>query len=180
MFQEEKREKDENPRKIVITGQNNKYQIKKATKQQEFNKERTCLSKKDISLDLFEFDKQYELLVLNELPAIIIKEIERKISGYKQQDMKKKVYHEQEIIQFCQVIEKFIECKLKCYYCFQPMKLLYKIVRDSQQWTLDRIDNSLGHTNKNVVICCLECNLKRRIQSSQKYLFTKQLKLVKS
>ena len=183
MFQEEKREKDENqenPRKIVITGQNNKYQIKKATKQQEFNKERTCLSKKDISLDLFEFDKQYELLLLNELPDIIIKEIERKIYGYKQQDMKKKVYHEQEIIQFCQVIEKFIECKLKCYYCFQPMKLLYKIVRDSQQWTLDRIDNSLGHTNKNIVICCLECNLKRRIQSSQKYLFTKQLKLVKS
>ena len=177
---EDKEDKEEKPRKMVITGQNNKYQIKKATKQQEFNKERTSLSKKDISLDLFEFDKQYELLLLNELPEIIIKEIERKISGYKQQDVKKKVYNEKELIQFQQVMEKFIECKLKCYYCFQHMKLLYKIVRDSQQWTLDRIDNSLGHTHANVVICCLECNLKRRIQSSNKYLFTKQLKLVKS
>ena len=177
MFEEEK---EEHPRKIVITGQNNKYQIKKATKQQELNKERTSLSKKDISLDLFEFDKQYELMLLNELPEIIIKEIERKIAGYKQQDMKKNIYHEEEIIQFQQVMEKFIECQLKCYYCFQHMKLLYKIVRDSQQWTLDRIDNSLGHTQANVVICCLECNLKRRVQSSKNYLFTKQLKLVKS
>ena len=182
MFEKEEKEeeKEENPRKIVITGQNNKYQIKKATKQQEVNKERTCLLKKTICSTLFEFDKQYELLLLNALPDIIIKEIERKISGYKQQDIKKKVYNEQEIIKFHQVMEKFIECKLNCYYCFQHMKLLYKIVRDSQQWTLDRIDNSLGHTYANVVLCCLECNLKRRIQSSKNYLFTKQLKLVKS
>ena len=181
MFEkDEKDEKDENPRKIVITGQNNKYQIKKATKQQEINKERTTLLNKNICPTLFQFDKQYELLLLNELPDIIIKEIERKLSGYKQQDIKKNIYNEQEIIQFHQVMEKFIECKLNCYYCFQHMKLLYKIVRDSQQWTLDRIDNSLGHTYANVVVCCLECNLKRRIQSSKNYLFTKQLKLVKS
>ena len=182
MFEKEEKEeeKEENPRKIVITGQNNKYQIKKATKQQEVNKKRTSLLNKDICPTLFEFDKQYELLLLNELPDIIMKEIERKISGYKQQDIKKNIYNEQEIIQFHQVMEKLIEGKLNCYYCFQHMKLLYKIVRDYQQWTLDRIDNSLGHTNTNVVLCCLECNLKRRIQSSKNYLFTKQLKLVKS
>ena len=191
MFEkEEKEEKEENEeneekegkeekKKIVITGQNNKYQIKKATKQQQVNKERTCLLKKNICPTLFEVDKQYELLLLNELPDIINKEIERKISGYKQQDIKKQVYKEEEIIQFHQVLEKCIECKLKCYYCFQQMKLLYKIVRESEQWTLDRIDNSLGHTYSNIVVCCLECNLKRRIQSSKNYLFTKQLKLVK-
>ena len=88
MFEKEEEKKD--PKKIVITGQNNKYQIKKATKQQEINKERTSLSNKDICPTLFEFDKQYELLLLNELPDIIIKEIERKLSGYKQQDIKKK------------------------------------------------------------------------------------------
>jgi hypothetical protein len=179
MFEKEKKEKD-NPKRIVITGQNNKYQIKKATKQQEVNKERTCLLKKTICPALFEFDKQYELLLLNKLPDIIIKEIERKISGYKQQDIKKKIYNEIEFIHFHQVMEKLIECKLNCYYCFQHMKLLYKIVRDSQQWTLDRVENSLGHTYTNVVLCCLECNLKRRIQSSKNYLFTKQLKLIKS
>lgn len=167
-------------KKIVITGQNNKYQIKKATKQQEVNKERTCLLKKTICSTLFEFDKQYELLLSNELPDIINKEIERKIAGYKQQDIKKQVYDEHHIIGFQQVIQKLSECNLKCYYCFQNMKLLYKIVRDSQQWTLDRIDNSLGHIYSNIVVCCLECNLKRRIQSSKNYLFTKQLKLVKN
>jgi len=178
--EKEGKEEAENPKKIVITGQNNKYQIKKATKQQQVNKERACLLKKNICPTLFEFDKQYELLLLNELPDIIIKEIERKLAGYKQQDVKKKVHIEDSIIPFQQVIQKFIDCKLKCYYCFQSMKLLYKIVRDSQQWTLDRIDNSLGHTYSNIVICCLECNLKRRIQSCNNYLFTKQLKLVKS
>ena len=120
------------------------------------------------------------MLLLNELPDIIIKEIERKLAGYKQQDIKKKIHIEDSVIPFQQVIQKFIECKLKCYYCSQSMKLLYKIVRDSQQWTLDRIDNSHGHTYSNIVICCLECNLKRRIQSCNNYLFTKQLKLVKS
>jgi len=188
MFENKKEEEEkgkegkeaENPKKIVITGQNNKYQIKKATKQQQVNKERVCLLKKDICPILFEVDKQYELLLLNELPDIIIKEIERKLAGYKQQDVKKKVHTEESVIPFHLVIKKFIDCKLKCYYCFQSMKLLYKIVRDSQQWTLDRIDNSLGHTYSNIVICCLDCNLKRRIQSSNNYLFTKQLKLVKS
>ena len=28
------------------------------------------------------------------------------------------------------------------------------------QWTLDRIDNNIGHSKENVVICCLKCNLK--------------------
>ena len=76
-------------------------------------------------------------------------------------------------------MEKFIECKLNCYYCFQHMKLLYKIVRDSQQWTLDRIDNSLGHTYANVVVCCLECNLKRRRTNKDAFMFTKNMVIIK-
>jgi hypothetical protein len=42
---------------------------------------------------------------------------------------------------------------------------------------LDRINNDLGHNNDNVVISCLECNLKRRKKSKDSFLFTKQLKI---
>ena len=49
-----------------------------------------------------------------------------------------------------------------------------------KQWTLDRIDNDQGHTYDNVVIACLECNLQRRRTNSDKFLFTKQMKIVRS
>ena len=51
----EEKEGKEEKKKIVITGQNNKYQIKKATKQQPVNKERTCLLKKNIAEVTLEF-----------------------------------------------------------------------------------------------------------------------------
>jgi hypothetical protein len=51
------------------------------------------------------------------------------------------------------------------------------MVRENKQWTLDRIDNNLGHNEDNVVIACLECNLKRRRTNQSKFLFTKQLKI---
>ena len=54
------------------------------------------------------------------------------------------------------------------------MNFLYKISRDPLQWTLDRIDNSIGHTNDNVIICCLKCNLERRCKNSNAFLFTKK------
>jgi hypothetical protein len=57
---------------------------------------------------------------------------------------------------------------------------LYKLVREMQQWTLDRIDNDRGHFLDNVEISCLECNLKRKKQNSDKFLFTKQIKIVRN
>ena len=59
------------------------------------------------------------------------------------------------------------------------MKIKYNNYRDKQQWTLDRIDNDLGHNNENVKIACLECNLKRRRINMEKFLFTKQLNIIK-
>jgi len=57
--------------------------------------------------------------------------------------------------------------------------LLYKLVREPKQWTLDRIDNEYGHSVDNIVLSCLECNLKRRRTNQNKFVFTKQLKITR-
>ena len=72
-----------------------------------------------------------------------------------------------------------IECKLKCYYCQLEMNVLYDISREASQWTVDRINNDLGHNKDNVLIACLECNLKRRNKSKSAFLFTKNLVISK-
>jgi hypothetical protein len=43
------------------------------------------------------------------------------------------------------------------------------------QWTVDRIDNSIGHDIDNIVISCLKCNLQRKTRSADKFAQTKQL-----
>ena len=106
-------------------------------------------------------------------------EISRKINGYKSQDVKKNIYDEKKLVNMDNVLEKLVACKLKCYSCKNPVKVLYTKVRDDQQWTLDRIDNDICHSNSNTVICCLKCNLERRVKNSNDFVFTKQLKIKK-
>lgn len=115
----------------------------------------------------------------NDVSKIVIQQINRKIYGYKQQDIIKKLLNEKEFITFESVINKMIDCELKCYYCSTEMNVLYDISREMKQWTVDRIDNDLGHNLTNYYLACLECNLKRRRRSDDKFLFTKQMKLVK-
>ena len=104
--------------------------------------------------------------------------INKKLNGYKQQDMKQKIYSEYHFITTDLVLEKLILCKMTCLYCEQKMLLHYE-PKDKLQWTVDRINNSMGHNKDNVVMCCLGCNLKRRNRSVEKFMFTKQLKIVK-
>ena len=59
------------------------------------------------------------------------------------------------------------------------MYVLYENVRESKQWTVDRINNDLGHNIDNFVLACLDCNLKRRCKSVDKFLFTKQLNIIR-
>ena len=63
--------------------------------------------------------------------------------------------------------------------CVQKVFLLYEVVRESNQWTLDRINNDIGHNSDNCVLACLKCNLKRRRTGADAFLFTKQLNIVK-
>jgi len=106
---------------------------------------------------------------------IYIKEITKKISGYKRQDTDKDVYSKNTFISLEGVIEKLLCSKLKCFYCKSTCELIYENVLSKHQWTLDRIDNDIGHNVDNVVICCLECNLKRGTMDSGRFKYGKQL-----
>ena len=58
------------------------------------------------------------------------------------------------------------------------MVVLYDVSREMKQWSVDRIDNNKGHNKDNFHLACLECNLQRRKQSDDKFLFTKQLNII--
>lgn len=176
------------PKKIVISGTNNKYQINKLIKPRNANieaKKRLESEKWNFDESYYEYFNQLKLIqdlsnnILNEVEKIVIQEINKKISGYKQQDKLKKIYDENKFLTFETVIQKLLECQLKCYYCKAELKVLYDISRQMTQWSVDRIDNDKGHNNDNFHIACLECNLKRRRRTDDKFLFTKQMKLVK-
>ena len=111
---------------------------------------------------------------------IAIQQINKKISSYKQQDIIKNKLDIELFIDFNFVIHKMIECELKCRYCKCEMSVLYDITREMNQWSVDRIDNDKGHNKDNFHLACLDCNLKRRRRTDEKFLFTKQLNIVKN
>ena len=110
----------------------------------------------------------------------ILLELKKKLSGYKAQDINKNLFDKTKFIKMAELKEKLVLSTLNCYYCRLPMLLMYDKPREVMQWTLDRIDNDQGHNNNNVVISCLKCNLKRRTTNSDKFKFTKQMKIIKT
>ena len=108
------------------------------------------------------------------------KSIKRKIKGYENQDKKKGIFNRKKIINYSDLLEILVISKLKCHYCRCDCLLMYDNVREKKQWTLDRIDNDKGHNNDNVVICCLECNLKKGTMDDEKFKFAKQIRIIKN
>ena len=147
---------------------------------------------KQITRDDLTDENQYNLLKLLEYSVqndsmekppkllILFREIRRKIEGYRCQDLEKSKYNDLEFIAFKDVVQKLIQCKMICFYCQEKVKLLYLQVRDPKQWTLERIDNQVGHNRTNVEIACLSCNVRRRTMYHEKFRFTKQLIIQKS
>lgn len=126
-------------------------------------------------------ENQYDYISnINNIENIVIIQIRNKINGYKSQDKKKKIFCSEKFIDFEFVIKLFHSSLIKCYYCNEQVSILYDSVRDPKQWTIERIENNMGHNKDNVVIACLNCNLKRRTMYHQRYLMTKQLIIVKS
>ena len=56
--------------------------------------------------------------------------------------------------------------------------ILYSFVREPKQWTLERLNNVFGHNRDNVVLSCLQCNLRRRCILAERYVQTKQMSII--
>ena len=193
---------EQGEKKVLINGTNNRYQIKKLTRAEVEIKKRKSSEKWGLTDEYFTIEKQeliikalfdnmnlnfnlnaisnnMESTVLNAL-NIISAELNKKISSYKQQDIIRKLLDTEKFIDLNTVITNLYECNLECYYCKDKMFLLYEIARELKQWSVDRINNDLGHNCDNIVMACLDCNLKRRCKGADAFLFTKQLTIVKS
>ena len=170
-------------KQIEIKGKRQKDKIDKANEPtKNIIAVRECMAElPDLLFTYTEQIKMINMLYLNNdfmHKKLLAREIDKKIASYKNQDINKNKYNSNNInCQEC--IEKIVASKLKCYYCKCNVLLFYNKVRDMEQWTLDRIDNSINHSNDNVIVACLKCNLQRRCQNKDKFLFTKQLKIIK-
>jgi hypothetical protein len=189
---------------INITGTHNKYQMNKLIKERKTEPKKREVSKKwSFPEEYYNYEKQMKLInaisiknlenklgnnleenlenkLEDEITQTVIQEINKKIYGYKHQDILKKKLDANAFIDFNCVIQKMIECELKCRYCKCVMSVLYDITREMKQWSVDRIDNDKGHNKDNFHLACLDCNLKRRRRTYEKFLFTKQLNIVKN
>jgi hypothetical protein len=190
---------DDKTKKIIFTGTNTKYQMKKvdATNKKERRKrvETNTWGLNDVELS---FETQLKILknihiAINSTSIIskskdikldkdqhfVASHIKTKISSYKQQDLLKNMFLLDEFVSFEYVVSLLNDCDLKCHYCSCETYLLYELVREMKQWSLDRIDNDIGHNKNNLVISCLECNLKRRRTNKDNFFMTKNLKITR-
>lgn len=191
---------DENTSKkrIILTNSDKNTNIKNIQKKEKEKKMRVETNTWGLDNEDLAFETQLELLRQisqsfyktkennaikdtndNKERQMIVSHIKTKLSSYKQQDILKKKFSKQDFVSYSDVITLLTESNMKCYYCSCETYLLYEIVREMKQWSLDRINNDIGHNKNNLVICCLECNLKRRRTNKDAFFFTKNLKIQK-
>ena len=176
-----------NTKTMTITGQNNRYKMKEVMN--GGIKPEKAIRHKMKDLNDTAFENQVEMINImytampsvekNEYNLLLKQELEKKIGGYKQQDMKKGIYDIHHLITMEELVEKLVISKLKCAYCAGAVLLFYKNVREEMQWTLDRKYNEECHSNENTVISCLKCNLERRVKNVDKFIFSKKLRIKK-
>ena len=177
---------DETNKKLIITGKNNIHKMTEILNNEKVKAIRNKMG--DLNDDLLLAAKQVDMINnmyinednnTNKYKVLLKQELEKKINGYKQQDINKDIYNPQLLITLDALVEKIVISKLKCFYCMKSLYLLYKNVREPNQWTLDRKDNDKCHSIANTVVCCLKCNLDRRVKNMDKFIFTKKLRIKK-
>ncbi len=166
-------------KKILITGKRN---IDSLSNKKKKRLESEKWENKDLLLD-----NKKQINILNKLYLKenykgidnVKKSIERKIKGYENQDIKKEILNNKKLITYKDLLEILVISKLKCHYCRCDCLLMYDNIREKKQWTLDRLDNEQGHNRDNVVVSCLECNLKKGTIDDKKFRFAKQMRIIK-
>jgi hypothetical protein len=188
---------NDNTKVLEITGTHNRYMVKQANRNLSTPKKRVFMDKNNLSVKELTFEEQIlclhkllELLELNDnntdydlkkerILYLMKQELERKINNYKQQDLQKNMYIATKFIDLPLIINKLMDCKMVCYYCNENVFIFYDNVRETCQWTVDRIDNDIGHNKDNFIIACLSCNIKRKRRTVDKFLFTTNLNIIK-
>ena len=186
--QEKNNENGENSKKIEISlNPPKKCEKKVKTKKEKSKRVITNDSKWKFSEEDLLYENQYKILCEiqnqynseNQVHRFVISQIKNKIYGYSFQDETKEKFSVSEFVDLSGVLQKLVDCRMECFYCKKKVKLLYEYVREESQWTLERINNKLGHNKDNVEVACLECNLRRRTMYHERFIFTKQLSIKK-
>jgi hypothetical protein len=118
--------------------------------------------------------KSLSVIERQKIISHIIRDIDAKRKSYIYQDKHHNIYDPRYTITTNKIVEHLIEAKLLCYYCREICQVIYKEAMCRKQWTLDRIDNNYGHNDANVVIACLDCNLKRGTMDAERFRQGKQ------
>jgi hypothetical protein len=185
---EKNEEPGENSKKIEFSLQSPKKSEKKVkTKKEKSKRVITNHFKWKFSEEDLSYENQYKTLCelqsnynsKNPFHKFMMSQIKHKIYGYSFQDGMKEKFSEDEFVDLSNVLQKLVDCKMECFYCKKKVKLLYEFVREECQWTLERINNNMGHNTNNVEIACLECNLRRRTMYHERFVFTKQFSIKK-
>jgi hypothetical protein len=61
----------------------------------------------------------------------------------------------------------------ECYYCGSHIKWAANPIRKvayTQRYNIDRLNNNLGYTKNNCVVCCWECNCMKRNRSDIQFI----------
>ena len=106
--------------------------------------------------------------------AYVIREIDTKRKAYIYQDKHHNIYDPRYTITTDRIVELLVGADLLCHYCREICQVAYKEAMCRRQWTLDRTDNNYGHNDANVVIACLDCNLKRGTMDAERFRMGKQ------
>ena len=105
---------------------------------------------------------------------VLFREIDAKRKAYIYQDKHHKIYDPRYTVTTDRIVELLVGAELLCHYCREICQVAYKESMCRRQWTLDRIDNNYGHNDANVVIACLDCNLKRGTMDAERFRMGKQ------
>lgn len=130
----------------------------------------------DISCQINYIDAIYKDISFEHQESIH-NELKKKFNSYKQQDKLKKKFNHELHITYKEMIEKLYDSRLKCYYCSCDLCIIYDKKKTNHQWSLERLNNHIGHYNNNTEISCLQCNLQRRTNNYEYFKFSKQIKI---
>ena len=161
------KDKDKNPRKRRQATESKRWDFEAETMTPEYQLEllTKCLCEPPTENSRVQLLKQH---------------IHHKWYGYRSQDIEKRLYLPEWFVSEREIIELLMDSRLLCFYCRCSIQLFYEYVRESTQWSLERIDNTHGHNRGNVVIACLGCNVRRRTMYYERFLATKQMTITKS